>query len=241
MPINDIRIVLVEPNHPGNIGAVARAMKTMALSDLALVRPVDFPSHLADRRSMGAKDLLDKARVFESLEEAIGDCRLVIGSSARERSFPHSILEPRECAARLVGEAADGEPTALVFGPERTGLANRELDQCTFQVRIPANEAFSSLNLGAAVQLLCYEIFMASRTPVEALASTPKEKPSLQIEMEHFYAHLERALDARGYLEGEMREVTLSKLRRLFNRGRPHSGELKLLHTMLKMIHNESE
>ena len=241
MSLDDIRIVLVEPSHPGNIGAVARAMKTMALSDLALVRPVEFPSPHAERRSMGAKDLLEKARVFDSLEEAVGDCRLVIGSSARSRSFPHSIMEPRECAAQLISESADGEPTALVFGPERTGLANRELDQCTYQVRIPANEAFSSLNLGAAVQLLCYELFMASRTPAEAAAARPQEKPSLQIEMEHFFDHLERALDSRGYLEGEMREVTLAKLRRFFNRGRPHSGELKLLHTMLKMMHKDGE
>ena len=121
MSLESIRIVLVEPNHPGNIGAVARAMKTMALTQLFLVRPKTFPSPDAERRSMGAKDLLESATVVSDLEDAIGDCRLVIGSSARGRSFPHEMLDPRECGARLVSEAQDGDPVALLLGPERTG------------------------------------------------------------------------------------------------------------------------
>lgn len=241
MPLESIRIVLVEPHHPGNIGAVARAMKTMALQQLFLVRPRTFPSPDAERRSMGAKDLLESATVVSDLDEAIGDCRLVIGSSARARSFPHEMLDPRECGARLVEEAQEGEPVALLLGPERTGLANEDLDRCTYQVQIPTSQAFSSLNLGAAAQLLCYEIFVASQSGTPNPLVDSAHRPGYQIEMEHFYLHLEQALDSRGFLDGEMREVTLQKFRRLFGRARPHSGELKLLHTMMNLVHRDTE
>jgi tRNA (cytidine32/uridine32-2'-O)-methyltransferase len=239
--LDDIRIVLVEPAHPGNIGAVARAMKTMALSRLVLVRPLRFPSPEADRRAMGAIEIVQRAEVVEELSQAIGDCRLVIGCSARPRTFPHSLLDPTQCAARLVEETAAGEPAALVFGPERTGLANQDLDRCTYQVRIPANEKFSSLNLAAAVQLICYEIFVSAREPVSHQPVDPAELPSGQKEMEFFFEHLERALDSRGYLDGEMREITMMKLRRLFGRSRPNAGELKLLRTLMRLIHQSGE
>lgn len=259
------RIVLVEPVHPGNIGAVARAMKTMSFSNLVLVRPAVFPSEEADRRAMGAIDLLQSARVVESLEEAVADCQLVIGGSARERTIPHEVLDARSCGEKLVRETASGLSAALVFGPERTGLSNEDLDRCTFQVVIPANEAFSSLNLASAVQLICYEAFVAQKNhaDVERLSASPAQdgkaskaskaskdlkgskvlkpihQPSSQIEMEAFHAHLERALDTRGYLEGDMREVTLMKLRRLFGRARPNRGEIKLLHTLTRFIHRD--
>ena len=243
MPLKDIRIVLVEPAHPGNVGAVARAMKTMALSKLVLVRPESFPSQEANRRSLGAIDLLNSARVVDELEDAISDCRLVIGSSARGRSFPHVSLDARQCGVRLWEEAGQGEPVALLFGPERTGLSNQDLDRCAYQVRIPTSEDFSSLNLAAAVQLLCYEVFVASQVSSDGAPAPPDpaERPSLQVELEHFHGHLERALDSRGYLDGEMREVTLTRLRRVFGRARPHSGELKLLHSLMKLIHRDGE
>jgi len=175
--------------------------------------------------------------VVDDLDAVVGDCRLVIGCSARARSFPHPMLDPRQCGAQLVRETADGEPAALLFGPERTGLSNQDLDRCTHQLQIPANPEFSSLNLAAAVQLVCYEIFLAAGKPVFAENVKPWNRPSLQVEMEHFYQHLERALDSRGFLDGEMREVTLTKLRRLFGRARPNSGELKILHTLMRLIH----
>jgi tRNA (cytidine32/uridine32-2'-O)-methyltransferase len=231
---------LVEPSHPGNIGAVARAMKTMSLTRLVLVRPESHLTQDAERRAMGALDILRGASIVGDLRDAIEDCRLVIGSSARGRTIPHTVLDPRECGAKLIEEASDGDAVALLFGPERTGLSNEDLDRCGYQVQIPTSEAFSSLNLGAAVQLLCYEIFVASLdagSVREKPVVDESDRPSFQIEMEHFFEHAERALDSRGYLDGEMRVVTLMKLRRLFNRARPHSGELKLLHTMMKMIH----
>ncbi|MFK7896625.1 MAG: RNA methyltransferase [Myxococcota bacterium] len=255
MAIGRIRIVLVEPAHPGNIGAVARAMKTMAFSDLVLVRPAEFPSEQADRRAMGAIDLLQKARVVNDLSEAVADCQLVIGGSARERTFPHEMLNARECGERLVRETEAGAQAALVFGTERTGLENEDLDRCGFQVVIPANPDFSSLNLASAVQLLCYEAFVAEQASGTRSGSTagvaPDEQgedetatkaryqPSSQIEMEAFFAHLEGALDSRGYLEGEMRTVTLMKFRRLFGRARPNRGEIKLLHTLMRFVHRE--
>jgi len=244
MALQDIRIVLVEPAHPGNVGAVARAMKTMSLDRLVLVRPNRFPSADADRRAMGSIDILQRAQVVDRLDQAIGDCRLVIGGSARARTFPHAVLDARQCGAKLVEETSTGESAALVFGPERTGLANQDLDRCGFQVLIPTSEEFSSLNLASAVQLVCYEIFMAAREPVTrevAEEAEPAERASSQSEMEYFYEHLERALDSRGYLDGEMREFTMMKLRRLFGRARPNSGELKMLRTLMRFIHRNGE
>ena len=241
MALDDIRIVLIEPAHPGNIGAVARAMKTMSLSRLVLVRPHRFPAEEANRRAMGAIEILHQADVVEDLDQAVADCRLVIGCSARSRSFRHSELDPKQCASQLVEETATGDPAALVFGPERMGLANHDLDRCTHQVLIPANETFSSLNLASAVQLICYEVFIAAREPAVRKAIDPEERPSGHREMEYFFEHLERALDSRGYLDGEMREVTMTKLRRLFGRSRPDPGELKILRTLMRLIHKDGE
>jgi tRNA (cytidine32/uridine32-2'-O)-methyltransferase len=241
MALDDIRIVLIEPAHPGNIGAVARAMKTMSLTRLVLVRPDRFPSADADRRAMGAIDILKQAQLVDGIDQAIGDCRLVIGGSARERTFPHPILDARQCGARLVEETSGGEPAALVFGPERTGLSNHDLDRCTYQVLIPTSEAFSSLNLASAVQLVCYEIFLAAREPSTREQGKRGEPSSRQAEMEYFFGHLERALDSRGFLDGQMREITMMKLRRLFGRSRPNAGELKLLHTLTRFMHRGGE
>lgn len=241
MALDDIRIVLVEPAHPGNIGAVARAMKTMSLTRLVLVRPNRFPCDEADRRAMGAIDILQRAQIVDQLDQAIGDCRLVIGSSARPRTFAHPLLDARECAAQLLEETSAGVAAALVFGPERTGLSNQDLDRCGYQVLIPTSKAFSSLNLASAVQLICYELFIAAGEPGTRDRPAPTLPPSNQEEMEYFYEHLERALDSRGFLGGEMREVTMMKLRRLFGRARPNTGELKLLRTLTRFIHRDGE
>ena len=136
MALKDIRVVLVETAHPGNIGATARAMKTMGLTRLVLVRPVDFPSPEASRRASGAEDLLDGALGPTTLREAVGDCRLVIGCSARTRSFRHALLNARQGAQQLIAEARGGDSVALVFGPERSGLSNADLDLCTHQVPV---------------------------------------------------------------------------------------------------------
>jgi len=230
----NIRIVLIEPKHPGNIGAVARAMKTMRLANLYLVRPVEFPSFDAERRAVGALDTLKAATVVERLEDAIGDCRLVIGTTARARAHPHPVLSARSCAEKLAREANARAPAAVLFGPERTGLSNRDMDACTFQLTIPTNPEFASLNLASAVQLLSYEIFLASE---QAPAPDPRsvEYPN-QSDMEFFYKHLEKTLVSRNFLDEARREVTVSKMRRLFGRARPRIGELKLLHSLVKLM-----
>ena len=155
--LDRIRFVLVETTHTGNLGATARAMKTMGLSQLHLVRPKTPPDAEAMARAAGADDLLAQAGIHASLADAIAGCRLVIGSSARLRAVEWPLLEPPECVRRLLGEARDG-PVALVLGRERSGLTNEELALCHFLVHIPTNPDFSSLNLGAAAQVFAYEI-----------------------------------------------------------------------------------
>ncbi len=233
----NIRIVLIDPQHPGNIGAVARAMKTMALTNLYLLRPREFPSYEAERRAMGSVDILENAVVVQELDEAIGDCTLVVGSSARSRTHPRPMLLPRECGAKLVEESRSGASVALLFGTERTGLSNPELERCNFHVRIPTSAEFKSLNLGAAAQLLCYEIFMASLTD-RPIPEDSGRYPSAR-ELEHFFEYAEEALKQRGFIREDNRYATIAKIRRIFGRARPESGELKILHSLLRLIWQE--
>jgi tRNA (cytidine32/uridine32-2'-O)-methyltransferase len=238
VPVDDIRIVLIDPQHPGNIGAVARAMKAMALRRLYLVRPADFPSEEARRRAAGSTDVLEQAIVVMDAAEAVGDCQLVIGGSARARSHPLPVLDARESASKLVGEAAGGARVAAIFGPERTGLSNEDLDRCNFVLRIPTSSEFSSLNLASAVQLLCYEVLVASREGSSGRPRRELEYPS-QSELEFFYQHLEGTLDARDFTADSRRAATFAKLRRLIARSRPAAGELKLLHSLVRLMERD--
>ncbi|MDP6979280.1 MAG: RNA methyltransferase [Myxococcota bacterium] len=234
MSLRDIRIVLVEPQHPGNIGAVARAMKTMALANLVLVKPREFPSDEAHARASGAHDVLERAHVAGTLGEAVGDCAYVVGTTSRGRAFPLPLLSARECGETIVREASTGAPAAILFGPERTGLRNQDMDACTHQVRIPTNPEYASLNLGSAVQLLGYEVFLASGE------APPVEQPEVDYpshsDLEYFYKHLEDTLASRDFILPDMHEATYAKLRRLFGRARPSVGELKLLHSLVKLM-----
>ena len=241
MSIDDIRVVLIDPQHPGNIGAAARAMKAMGLRRLYLVRPQKFPAYEAERRALGAVDVLECAVVLEDAAEAVGDCRLVVGGSARARSFPLPVLDARESGRALVREASAGQPVAALFGPERTGLSNEDLDRCTVQLRIPTSPDFSSLNLASAVQLLCYEVWMAACEGSDGAAPGPprdRDYPT-QREMEYFFEHLQRTLDARRFTFDNRRAATLAKLRRLFGRARPAVGELKLLHSLVRLMEGD--
>jgi tRNA (cytidine32/uridine32-2'-O)-methyltransferase len=237
--LDNVRIVLVRPWHPGNIGAAARAMKVMDLRRLYLVRPHDFPAGEADRRAHGAEDILANATVVEDLAQAVADCRLVIGATARARSCPHPVLDTRQAGARLVAQASRGEEVAAVFGPERTGLSNEDLNACGFELRIPTSKDFRSLNLGSAVQLLAYEVFMASFEDSAPRDPLP-EYPDAQA-LEYFYRHLEGVLDARGYTTDEMRDVAFFKLRRLLGRSRPDVNELKRLHSLVRLMARDDE
>ncbi|MDX1444168.1 MAG: RNA methyltransferase, partial [Gammaproteobacteria bacterium] len=191
-----IRIVLVGTTHPGNIGAAARAMKVMGLSQLHLVAPRRFPDQEATDRASGADDVLAAATVHESLDQAVADCHVVIGTSARLRSVQWAQLDPREAGEQVARESARG-PVALVFGREKSGLSNEELDHCTHLVTIPANPEYSSLNLGAAVQVLAYETRMAllAMGAAENAARQGEDyPPASQEDMERLYHHLRNVL-----------------------------------------------
>lgn len=230
-----IRVVLVNTTHPGNIGAAARALKNMGLARLYLVAPKEYPADRAMWRAANALDVLSAAVVVDTLEEAVGDCGLVVGTSARGRRIPWPMLNPRECGERLWRESAEHD-VAIVFGREDRGLTNEELHQCNFHVHIPANPDYSSLNLGAAVQVLTYEIRMASladtagRTPPLTEWDVP---PAKAADLEMYFRHLEEALVDIGFHDPDNPRQTMARLRRLYGRIRLDEMELSILRGVL--------
>lgn len=233
MDLRNLRVVLVNTTHPGNIGASARAMKTMGIQHLALVNPQGYPCAEATARAAGADDLLHRARVTESLDEALVGCGLVVGSSARRRDLASPLLDPRACAA-LVAEHSVQAPVALVFGQERTGLTNAELDRCHAYVQIPTDADFSSLNLAAAVQVLCYEMRMwGGQGAVVDLTDSPLAPAE---EMARFYQHLEETLISLEFLDPLKPRRLMRRLRRLFNRARLEDNEVNILRGILAAI-----
>jgi tRNA (cytidine32/uridine32-2'-O)-methyltransferase len=232
--LNQIRIVLVDTSHPGNIGAAARAMKNMCLSQLHLVTPHQYPSEEATSRASGADDLLANAVVHKSLDDALKGCRLVVGTSARPRTVSWPVLSPREAAGKLVEESASGE-VALIFGREKSGLSNSELDRCNFLVHIPTNEAYSSLNLGAAVQVLGYEVYLTSLDGQDAQNEIPRDLATADM-MQGFHEHLAQALDDVGFTDPRQSEKLLRRLRSLFQRARPDRDEINILRGILSAM-----
>lgn len=239
--LDNVRIVLVNTSHPGNIGATARAMKTMGLSQLYLVDPQQFPDERATWRAVSAADVLDNAVVTSSLDEALQDCGLIVGTSARERRIPWPLQNPRQCAQQVRDECLR-HPVALLFGREDRGLTNDELQKCHFHVHIPANEEYSSLNLAAAVQILCYELRMAclGEKGFEPLQGSVARDWDIEaadaVAMEHFYAHLESVLSAMGFIDPRAPRQTMPRLRRLFTRTRLDKMELAMLRGILTDI-----
>lgn len=228
-----IRIVLVEPSHPGNIGATARAMKTMCLNQLVLVRPARFPHADARARASGALDVLEHAQVANNLDEALLGCALVVGTSARRRDLGPPTLTPHECAERVQNAPADTD-AALLFGRERTGLTNEEVARCHFLVHIPANPDYSSLNLAAAVQVLAYELLLARH--VAPIMIDNDISPASVEEMEGLYAHLEAAAIASGFLNPDQPKHLMRRLRHLFNRAQPDTREINILRGLLNAL-----
>ena len=226
-----IRFVLIGTTHPGNIGAVARAMKNMCLSRLCLVRPKLYPNAEATARASGADDLLERAEVYDTLDEAIAGCRLVIGTSARLRSVEWPQLNPRECAARALAEARHGE-VAVLFGRESSGLSNEELDRCHYLVHIPANPEYSSLNLAQAAQVLAYELMVGAGETCEAPSSVPPEPVPAEV-MEGFFRHLQQTLEEIGFADPRQSDRLQRRLRRLFLRARPDGEEMNILRGVL--------
>lgn len=233
MNVNLPRFVLFEPTHPGNIGAAARAIKTMGFSELVLVNPACEIDGEARARSSGALDVLMAARLTGTLAEAVADCGFVVGASARRRRLNWLEMNPRENAAK-VAEYAPSGPVAVVFGPERAGLANAELDLCHGIVYIPSNPEYNSLNLAMAVQVVAYELRL---TMLEEPMAPAAEHPPAEVgAMEHFYAHLERALLASRFLDPRNPRHLMRRLRRLFNRAELDANELQILRGMLSAL-----
>lgn len=236
-----IRIVLVNTSHPGNIGAAARAMKNMGLSRLYLVDPLNFPSGVAVGRAASATDILDQAVVVPTLEEAIADCGLVVGTSARSRHIPWPVLEPWECGARVVAASGANE-AALVFGREDSGLSNEELQLCHFHVQIPANEEYSSLNLAAAVMVLCYEVrmaFLGARTgPASERILEEKWDRELATaqDLELFFEHLERVMIRLDFHDPKNPRRLMARMRRLYGRIRLDKMEINILRGILTAV-----
>lgn len=230
---NKVRIVLIDTSHAGNIGAAARAMKNMGLRQLYLVTPKQFPHADATARASGADDVLAQATVCANLDEALAGCGLVVGASARLRSLNVPLLDPRQCAGQVCNEAATTE-VAIVFGREHSGLTNDELSRCHHLVHIPSDPDYSSLNLAAAVQVVSYELRMASGIkPVSEVEREREELPASADDMARFYEHLQQTLVDIGFLDPENPRIMMRRLRRLFNRARPNDVEMNILRGIL--------
>ncbi|MDJ0749955.1 MAG: tRNA (cytosine(32)/uridine(32)-2'-O)-methyltransferase TrmJ [Woeseiaceae bacterium] len=229
-----IRIVLVGTTHPGNIGAVARAMKNMGLSDLYLVNPKAFPHEDATARASGASDILERTKVVDALDKALVDCVYVAGASARSRSINWPSMGPRDCAERMIRENANGD-VACVFGPEKSGLHNDDLDLCHTLLTIPTDPGFSSLNLAMAVQVFAYEVRVASMLD-EGPMFDVEAPPATSDEMERFYEHLENVLRDIHFLDPDNPRHLMRRMRRLFIRARPDKNEVNILRGILTAV-----
>ena len=209
-------------------------MKNMGLTDLMLVNPLHFPHDDATARASGAEDVLDAARVVDSLEEALRDCNYVAGASARSRTIGWPAMAPRDCANKLLVESQHGQ-VAAVFGPEKSGLTNEDIDRCHTLLTIPTSPDFSSLNLAMAVQVICYELRVAQigEADDDYISDVP---PATGEELEHFYVHLEEVLTAGGFLDPENPRLLMRRLRRLFVRAKPDQNEINILRGMLAAL-----
>ena len=238
--LNYIRVVLVQPTHPGNIGATARAMANMGVSQLVLVDPKDFPSPVARARAVGADHLLDSAKVVCHLDEAISDCSMVVGSTARPRSIQWPIQSPEKAAISIATELRESKgrtPIAILFGRESSGLTNEEVERCSFLVQIPTEKSFASLNLASAVLLLLYELRKQLK-PMTLNSAPIRDHPASAEEMRHFYLHLQRFVERVEFNDGRSAKLH-RKMVRLFNRIRMHAQEVKMLRGMFRAVEDK--
>ena len=245
--LGQIRVVLVEPSHPGNIGGAARALKTMGMGQLVVVNPGRFPDPQAQWRAAGAQDVLDATRVCTSVAEAIADCHLVVGTSTRNRRIPWPVGSARQIAAQVLAEAQarDDAQIAILFGRETSGLSNDELQQCHAHLQIPASPQYPSLNLAMAVQVVCYELHQCATADVRDAGADVIQGPesgnwdrpaATAAQLEAFYAHLEHVLVDGGFLDPQNPGQTLTRLRRLFARARPDETEIQILRGVLTQL-----
>ena len=243
MNFPNIRIVLIETSHPGNIGAAARAMKNMGLGRLVLVKPRHWPAQEARNMAASASDVLENAVVVETLEAAVADCHLVVGTSARLRNMPVTLLDPSACAATVLALPEERE-VALVFGREVSGLTNDELLRCHYHVHIAVNPDYTSLNLAAAVMVLSYELrktaLALTEAEIEHKAAVPQpgqvgwgQQPATADELEHYLNHLEKILIQLDFHKPQHKRPLMQRLRRLYQRVQLESMEVNILRGIL--------
>ncbi|PIP80883.1 MAG: tRNA (cytosine(32)/uridine(32)-2'-O)-methyltransferase TrmJ [Gammaproteobacteria bacterium CG22_combo_CG10-13_8_21_14_all_40_8] len=238
--LDRIKIVLINTSHPGNIGAVARAMKTMGILNLCLVDPQQYPSALATERASSAADVLHQAQVVNHIEEAIADCHWVVGASARSRYLDWPLLSPRQLAESFQHQLVHGK-VAIVFGRENSGLTNEELQYCHQQINIPANPDYSSLNLAMAVQVVCYELRMQFLQQ-QAQKSETIESSENQLNLashdsvEGFYRHFEQTMVKTAFLDPDQPKHLMKRIRRIFGRTALEAQEINILRGFLKSV-----
>ena len=243
----DVRMVLVNPSHPGNIGGAARAMKTMAVEQLVLVSPREYPDPRAVWRAAGARDLLENACVVETLDEAIADCDLVVGTSARGRRIPWPVVDARQCAEQIYAEPSSSK-VAILFGREDRGLNNDELHRCHLHVHVPTSEEYGSLNLAMAVQIICYELRMRSLNSdlsqgknANPLVMQDWDEPFANAaDVERLHEHLAEALAQIGFFNPDEPKQLLTRLRRLFARIRLDKMEINILRGILTTVQEKT-
>lgn len=241
--LDKIKIVLVETSHTGNIGSAARAMKTMGLHHLCLVSPKSLPDEQTLALSAGATDVVEQIEIVSTFEQAIADCTLVIGTSARSRHFQTTQIEPRTCGEKAIEQVAMAGKVAIVFGRERVGLTNDELLKCHYHLNIPANPEYSSLNLAMAVQLVCYEIRMAwlaqqKGERKENIVQLNEQQPPNQKELEYFFMQTEKLYTQLGFIQNP---AIMRKIRQLYLRQNLRKNELNILLGMLSAVKHKVE
>ena len=232
--INDIKIVLVETTHPGNIGAAARAMKTMGISRLGLVRPNGFPGAEATARAAGADDILEVADLYDSLEESVKDCSMVFATSTRARNLPWPVMDPEASATAIMQGIMRGGAAAIVFGRESSGLSNEDLELCNAVIRIPSNELFPCLNIAAAIQIICYELRKAVLK--EDTVITPgcnRTPPATSDQMINLYEHLQQCLIDLEFYNPERPKLLMRRMKLLFNRMQLDQNEYNIIRGIL--------
>lgn len=231
--LRQIKIVLVEPSHPGNIGGAARAMKTMGLSRLVIVNPKRYPDPQADWRAAGAIDVLDSAEILGDVDAAIADCHWVVGTSTRSRKIPWPVADAKEIAVQVKAQPAEAK-IAILFGREDNGLSNEELQRCHCHLQIPTAGAYSSLNLAMAVQVVCYELYQASLAGSAVPAWDRSMATSAQLE--HLLTHIEQTLTDVDFLDAHNPGQTMTRLRRLFARVQLDETEVQILRGVFKHL-----
>ncbi|NVJ51420.1 MAG: RNA methyltransferase [Gammaproteobacteria bacterium] len=238
--LNDINFVLSHTTHPGNIGAGARALKTMGLQHLRLVNPKQFPCAEATRRASRADDILQNAQVFTNIEDAVADAKLIVGTSARSRTLPWPMLEPRELAEKIAAEP-ERRPVALLFGTENSGLTNEELQMCHYHVCIPTNPEYSSLNVASAMQLIAYELRLAALAQEQEVVVIPEdddagELPATAADIEQMFAHWQQVMESSGFYNPLKPKKIQMRFRRIFNKAQLTDSEVRLMRGYLAAI-----